>query len=191
MTKAQKIIVLAAAILIILAWLFPPYWEGVVDGKGKLTGVYLKWEFDKNLRDLINPPLYVNANTGWSSIMIWEYTAAEDVQGIEFLFVLVIAGATFLFAKKRGSVGKGMTKTQKVIVMTAAFLIMVAVIYPPFYSQFDEGEWSSSGWKSIVNLVEHRENVPKIRFDVLFLEIFGILVLAGAALLITKKAHRN
>jgi hypothetical protein len=56
MTKSQKIIVIAAAVLIVIVWLFPPYWEGRLDSKGKLAGVYLKWDFDRYLRDVIDPP---------------------------------------------------------------------------------------------------------------------------------------
>ena len=179
MTKAQKVIVLAAAGLTTIIWLFPPYWEGEVDDRGDLTGVHLKWEFNKHLRDLINPPYHTNPD-GSKSLGIWEYTTAEDVQGIEFLFVLVIAGAA-------GSIGKAKTKTPKAIIIASASLIVFTLTFPPFYLKLTNGIWINAGWKFIVNLVGHPTSVPKIRFDVLGLEILGFLALAGAALLITKK----
>jgi len=81
MTKTQKIIVLAGAVLIAIIWLFPPYWEGEVDSMGELAGIYLKWDFDRNLRDLIDPPYHIGPD-GRKSFEIWEYTTAGDVQGI-------------------------------------------------------------------------------------------------------------
>jgi len=99
--KTQRKIVVAAAVLIILACLFPPYREGEVNDKGELTGWHVKWEFDKNLRDLINPPVYVNPNTGAHSIMIWEYMDMRGLQHLEILGILVLAGAGFLISKNK------------------------------------------------------------------------------------------
>lgn len=82
-----------------------------------------------------------------------------------------------------------MTKTQKVIVLAAAIIILFAILFPPYYisilnfNQFVNGQ-RLSGWKWI-GMIRGSE---KIRFDMLRLEIFGVVVLAGAALLITKKA---
>jgi len=176
MTKAQKIIVLAAAGLIVIIWLFPPYWNGITDANGKLTGTYLKWEFNKHLRDLI---IYIGPD-GSKSLEIWEYTEAEDIQFIECLIVLIIAGTA-------GFVVKAKSKTHRIIINAAAFLIVFAIIYPPYYSTMTDGIWINPGWKIIVSLMDCPTRVPKIRFDILAIEIFGILVLAGAALLITKK----
>jgi hypothetical protein len=90
MTKAQKIVVLAAAGLILIAFLFPPYKEGEVDEKGELTGWHVKWAFNKNMRDLINPPYE-----------IWEYATAPEIQCIEVFGIIVLAGAAFLIMNKK------------------------------------------------------------------------------------------
>jgi hypothetical protein len=74
--------------------------------------------------------------------------------------------------------------------MAAAILILCAILYPPYYSKYKEGEWtySNSGWIFIYDFVKnYRKFFPKIRFDILSLEIFGILVMAGAGFLISKK----
>jgi hypothetical protein len=181
MTKTQKIIVLVAAVLIVIIWLFPPYWEGEVDSKGKLAGIFLRWDFNRNLRDLLNPPYYIGPD-GWKSLEIMEYTTAEDLLVIEYLIVLIIAGTA-------GYIVKAKIKTHKVIIIAAAFLTVFALIYPPSYSKLTDGNWINPGWKFIVNLVDHPANAPKIRFGILTLEIFGILVLAGATLLIAGKRY--
>jgi hypothetical protein len=126
-------------------------------------------------------------------LAIWEYATAEDILGIEYILVLVMAGTAFLITKKRGSAGKGMTLTRKVIIIGAALLIIFAVMYPPYYSELtsDNWIWINPGWKFIVNLVDHPTKAPKIRFDILTFEIFGILVVAGAAFLVSKKRPRN
>jgi len=83
-----------------------------------------------------------------------------------------------------------MTNKQKTIVLVAAILIVAAILYPPFYSNYSKGEWTyaGSGWMFIGKLVkDYPRYFPKVRFDILGLEILGILVLAGAALLISKK----
>jgi hypothetical protein len=89
-----------------------------------------------------------------------------------------------------------MTKTQKIIVLAAAVMIIAAVLYPPcnLITMFpaDDGPkliLSYSGWNWITRLLDNNEHqvTAYVRFDILSLEIFGILVLAGAGLLITKK----
>jgi hypothetical protein len=102
-----------------------------------------------------------------------------------------------------------MTKTQKIIVMVAAVLIFLAVVYPPYNrirkttrgdtvnTQIIYLAWGfafSKTFQPKSGLSEYsdgslgnRNDYSKIRFDILSLEIFGILVLAGAAYLITKK----
>ena len=45
-----------------------------------------------------------------------------------------------------------------------------------------------SGWTWITNLNTHDDQITAyVRFDILSLEIIGVLVLAGAGFLITKK----
>ena len=93
-----------------------------------------------------------------------------------------------------------MTKTQKIIVLAAAVLLAAAIFYPP-YNLFVVGteppQWqlAHSGWTWITNMGASQEMFNgimsfvyrKVQFFTLIVEIFGILVLAGAALLITKK----
>jgi hypothetical protein len=188
MTKSQKTIVIAAAVLIVAVKLFPPYWEARLDSKGELAGIYIKWDFNKNLRDMIDPPYHIGPD-GWKSVEIWEYTTADDILGIEYLLVLILAGTAFLIAKKWGSERKGMTMTRKVIIIASALLMIFAVMYPPSYSELtsDNWTWINPGWRFIVNLLDHPTKAPKIRFDVLTLEILGILVIAGAAFLVSKR----
>jgi len=83
-----------------------------------------------------------------------------------------------------------MTKTQKIIVLAVAVLILIAVIYPPYIqSTWAQNGWSpqKQGWTWIGQLGYPQPNINvKIRFVVFGLEIFGILVLAGAAMLVCK-----
>ena len=95
-----------------------------------------------------------------------------------------------------------MTKTQKTIALAAAVLIIAAIFYPP-YNLFtiavgtEPPHWqvAHSGWTWITNMGASQEmfngNLSfvyrKIGYDRLGIEIFGILVFAGAALLIAKK----
>jgi hypothetical protein len=96
-----------------------------------------------------------------------------------------------------------MTKTQKIIILAAAVLIILSLLYPPYYainrlSDDLKGLIVKSGW-GWISMINRIDKYPfeatgnmvitnyKIRFDVLSLEIFGILVLAGAAHLTTKK----
>ena len=95
-----------------------------------------------------------------------------------------------------------MTKTQKIIVLAAAVLIIAAILYPP-YNFFtlspdtERHQWrlTHSGWTWITAMGPSNESFNgrysfvyrKIGYDRLSMEIFGIFVLAGAGLLITKK----
>ena len=95
-----------------------------------------------------------------------------------------------------------MARTQKVIVLTAAVLIIAAIIYSP-YNLFtispdtEPPQWrlTYSGWTWITamgpaNEIFNGRNLfvyRKMGYDRLSMEIFGILVLAGMAFLITKK----
>ena len=84
-------------------------------------------------------------------------------------------------------------------------MIVLAILFPPcnklaLSSKTQKIERIGSGWTWILDTKEHGRYVwggymlskldakyPEIRYDVLGLEIFGIFVLAGAALLITAK----
>jgi hypothetical protein len=99
-----------------------------------------------------------------------------------------------------------MTKAQKIIVLVAAVLMIVAVLYPPYYLFIHSTDDNitrivDTGWEWIIDVskIDSKSYAKpyytvsfysKIRFDILGLEIFGILVLAGAALLITNKAKQ-
>jgi len=102
---------------------------------------------------------------------------------------------------------RSMTKTKKIIVLATAVLILCAILYPP-YQKFcqciSEGktntDLSKTGWDWIFNVNKtsfKSQTEPymaswfwysQITFNILSVEIFGILVLAGEGLLITKKA---
>ena len=109
-----------------------------------------------------------------------------------------------------------MTKTQKIIVIISAVLIAITILFIPYRTIETTLETTSTmdsrimvqkktvdaGWDFIFNLalaesIKSAEDNLRIvsqktiiQFDVLSLEIFGILVLAGAGLLITKKRSR-
>ena len=96
-----------------------------------------------------------------------------------------------------------MTKARKIIVLAAAVLMIVAVLYPPYYQFIHSTDDNitrivDTGWESIIDVSKNDSKsyanpyytvsfYSKIRFDILGLEIFGILVLTGAGVLITKK----
>jgi hypothetical protein len=93
--KSLKIIVIAAVILILLVGLFPPYWEGKLDAEGNLIGTFTKWDFNRHLKDLIE------SVTEGDPIEMIEYMPRHDVQRIEILVILAVAGAAYLITKKR------------------------------------------------------------------------------------------
>jgi|APFre7841882630_1041343.scaffolds.fasta_scaffold272647_1 hypothetical protein len=83
-----------------------------------------------------------------------------------------------------------MTKAQKIVILAAAVLILCAILFPPYYTYWEDRNWeySFSGWVFIFKLVKTSPFFhPKIQYDIFALEIFGILVLTGAALSIAKK----
>jgi len=98
------------------------------------------------------------------------------------------------------------TKAQKIIVLVAAVLLAAAILYPP-YNLFtiavgtEPPQWqvANSEWTWITNMGASQEMFNgnslfvyrKVRFGTLIVEIFGILVLASAAFLITKRTKRN
>jgi hypothetical protein len=105
-------------------------------------------------------------------------------------------------------VTRAMIKTQKKTVLIAAILIIFSIIYPPYYrhelsvsspiSSYIEMKIIYSGWASIFSKEFKAEDgeyegtttyyrFSEIRFDILGLEIFGILVLATAVFLVSKK----
>jgi hypothetical protein len=111
-TRTQKIIVITAVLISVIAWLFPPYWKGMTDDNGNLIGKYLKWEFNKNLSDMIDPPYFMSSD-GRKVLGIWEYPTADSVLGIEFLFIVVVTGVGLFIARKRGAGGEERTRRNK------------------------------------------------------------------------------
>ncbi|HCS49940.1 MAG: hypothetical protein A2W03_02395 [Candidatus Aminicenantes bacterium RBG_16_63_16] len=98
--KSRKIIVVATVFMLLLAGLFPPYKEAEVDEKGELTGWHIKWAFNKDFQDMIDPQYYVNPD-GWKSLVISEYATARQIQLIEIFGILVLAGAALVITRKR------------------------------------------------------------------------------------------
>jgi len=201
MTKTQKIIILAAAVLIIATLFFPFYWEGQFGDNDKLFRAYLKWGFDPSLRDAFDD----------SVVGIWEYEKRQDIMLLEIVIILVVAAAGFQIARKKATdrVNRGRIKAQELIILTAAIIIVLAILFPPcnnfaLSSKTRKVDKTGTGWAWILNTKERGDFVwrtymlgdldaeyPEIRYGPLGLEIFGILIMAGASLLITKKGNRN
>jgi hypothetical protein len=95
MAKTQKIIVLAAAVLIIVAILFPPYWDYIIDRQGHIMGARTKWEFNRQLASIINDISSGNWMFAW-----YEYRVRRGLFTIEILGILVLAGAALLITKR-------------------------------------------------------------------------------------------
>lgn len=96
MTKAQKIIVLAAAVLIIAAVLFPPYWDYIIDKQGHITGARTKWAFSRQLTGIMDDISSGNWMFTW-----YEIPVRREVFTIEISGILVLAGAACLVTKRR------------------------------------------------------------------------------------------
>jgi hypothetical protein len=93
-TKAQMVIIMTAVLLILMAGLFPPYWEAKIDEEGRLYGKYTKWEFNQNLRDLIESVI-----ENRSPEMI-SYMRRDSLLVIEIFGILALAGGALLITKK-------------------------------------------------------------------------------------------
>jgi hypothetical protein len=104
LTKTQRMIPVAAALLILVALLFPPYKECPFNDKGEWTGTcYVKWTFNKSLLDSIRSI----KDTSWKSSgiefgsMEINYPLMRQLLWTEILGIIVPAGAALLFTKKR------------------------------------------------------------------------------------------
>jgi hypothetical protein len=116
------------------------------------------------------------------------------------ILTFVLTGAVMLITMKKGGGRVGITKTQMVIVITAVILILMAGLFPPYwaakidgeghlYGKYTKWEFNKTTRDLIGSEIENRpgEMISYLRRDsLLSIEIFGILVLAGAAVLITK-----
>lgn len=101
LNKTQIKVILIAGALLLIASLFPPYYYPEFNDKGEITGTQIKWEFNKDLRDSVNPPLYKNPETGWTSIIISEYADVSWLIRLEICGILVLAAAALLITRKR------------------------------------------------------------------------------------------
>lgn len=111
MTKVQKTIILAAASLIIIAFLFPPYWDAKIGEDGELYGKHTKWEFNQSLRDTLTLDRTEMRKTKDGGIQfgyvpIFEYPVRDDLLLLEIFCILVLAGAASLVAKKKRPEGR-------------------------------------------------------------------------------------
>ena len=105
MTKAQKIIVMAAAGLIVIAFLFPPYKDCPFNEKGEWIGkCYIKWEFNRTLRDMIDDIKQTSFKSSGMTFGIMEinYPLMRRLLFLEIFGVVVLAGAALLITKKNG-----------------------------------------------------------------------------------------
>src|SRR4030042_1569195 len=125
MTKTQKIIVIAMVVLFALAGFFPPQYSGVFDSDGKVVKAVLKWGLNNKIFELFKGRLSVTP----------QHNNFADIFILEILGILVISTAAFLIAKKdvSGEVtkGKGKLICKKVIILTAALLIILSILFPP------------------------------------------------------------
>jgi hypothetical protein len=196
MTKTQKIIVTVGIVLVFLSIFFPFYWEGQFGEDRKLIRAYLKWGLDPNLRDWLDNSSEMNG-----------YTRRPDLFLLQVAIILVLAAAGFIIARQKRKIEakRGPIMAQEGIILATALLIVMAILFPPcnkftLSSKTLKIDKAGTGWAWILDTKEHGDFIwgayklgrldakyPEIRYDVLGLEIFGILVLAGTGLLITKK----
>ena len=137
------------------------------------------------------------------------HTKRHDIMLLETVIILALAAAGFIIARRKGNAQakRGRIRAQQVIILAAALMIVLAILFPPcnrfkLSSKTLKIDKTGTGWAWILNTKEHGDFVwgayklsrldakyPEIRYDVLGLEIFGIFVLAGAGLLIAKKSR--
>lgn len=105
--KAQKIIVITAMLMVLIIGLFPPYYVPELNEAGKITGWHIRWEFSKDLRDLLKGPDMIETPDGkvWHLINI-NYMYGIETLRLEIVGILVLAGAGLLITKKKKSVEK-------------------------------------------------------------------------------------
>ena len=177
MANAQKTIVLTSAVSIILSILYPPFRPsetGAVIGRSKWAPII---EGVKRY-----PEYYGEVNF--------------LLLGLEIFGILFFSCVAFYIVKKANqseAMAGGITIKLKYIFWAAMVLIMIVLALCPYGPMGSNGVWAiaPSGWTSIDGPVNWIWEIgywgSRIRFDVLSIEIFGILVLAAAALLITRK----
>ena len=101
-TRAQKIIVITAMLFVLIIGFFPPFYVPELNEASKITGWHVRWEFNKDLRDLLKGQEIMNTSDGkvWTLYNI-EYMYAIETLRLEVFGILVLAGAALLIAKKR------------------------------------------------------------------------------------------
>ena len=106
LNKAQRKIVIAAAVLIIIAFSFPPYKDCTFNEKGEWIGkCHIEWAFNKSLRDA-SRDLISGIKGLFSSTMTFDsiyinYPLMRRLLWAEISGILVLAGAALLITKKR------------------------------------------------------------------------------------------
>ena len=104
MNKKQKIIVLAAIGLIVIAFLFPPYKECPINEKGEYVGTcYIQWEFNRDLRRMIDGFRRISLSSSrlqFGLMDIYDPIMHRLLYG-EILVILVLAGAALIITKER------------------------------------------------------------------------------------------
>ncbi len=88
-----------------------------------------------------------------------------------------------------------MKKTQKIIIIVALTMVLMAIVYPPGYKIIHIGSYNQqlrtvSGRKLIFKIVPRDvspSDYQRIRYEILGLEILAILILGGIALVVTAK----
>lgn len=220
MTKAQKIIIVVAAALVMLSVLFPPYRGHDENDEGEVTEWHIRWELIRELREeLTKSQADDSGGEGMFAKIIEIYPGDFEplIWLLEIFVIAVLAGALlFAVSKKESTDGSGprWRKAKKTVVLVTASLIIVVVLFPPCakYSHsiaIDEEksktEVIKTGWGWILDAFAFKGKIEVTktpvktrtytycnpRLGILALEILGILVLAGAALLITKKTKRD
>lgn len=104
LNKMQWKIVIAAALLIVIALLFPPYAEYQLNDKNELDGKWhVVWAFNRTLRDYISSikEISFKSSTMTFGMMYIEYPLLRRLLLLEILGILVIGGVAFLVAKKK------------------------------------------------------------------------------------------
>lgn len=93
--KSHRNIVIAVVFLILAAGIFPPYWEAKFDTEGQLISRFTRWEFNKNIKGLIE------SITEDKPVEMIGYMPRRGILWIEIIGILTMAGAAYLTTKKR------------------------------------------------------------------------------------------
>jgi hypothetical protein len=100
--RAQTIIVITSMLLVLIAGLFPPYSVLEFNEVGDIVGWHAKWEFSKDLRDLLKGQETMKTPDGIvMGLYNIDYMYATETLRLEIFGILVLAGAAIMIAKRR------------------------------------------------------------------------------------------